>query len=723
MKYLKLFFLALAFTAALVGVSAADSPRIIYDGAAIDHAGKALGVGLHKIEFRVYETPSGGKPVWREIIPAVQVDRGRFRAEIAREMPLDWTKDYYISLSFGNGPEGARRQKIYRSTDPRKAEALGGDLAYIVADAPPDVVEQSGCDMSIHPGGNWGAQIGIWRGVIANSNGDDTGNWSSLEPYCQDGYRYQCVEYPRKFYRIYMGMDTSQWFANGNQFYPYGPSWGLNRYANNGTSLPQQDDILCMDGSTYGHVAVVKGVSPTTVDVIQQNCSTTTAYRTLSVTNGIVQAWGSLYVQGWLRKPGYAPTPMPPILVSPTNEGFAPQGNTATVSAQKSSEGPVPDSYYFRLFDTNGSQIATSGWVSGTTSASYAFSVQPATRYQWTAKVRVGTTESAEATRNAFYVNIAPNPTTLISPAPGEWSTSSNVTFSWNPVTDPYPGPGTVAYRLSVTRIATGFTNTYYPVTGTSRLVSISVSGAYTWKVESSDTLDFSAPTQTRRAVVDTSIPSVESLGDLKAHGDGPTSVACGPVVVTAGLDKFGDTFYIGATDTSSGLEMSYDANGGPPVVAGDRLNLMKGTLGTSGGERVLQNALVSGITHGADVPGPVFTISRALGGGDFSPATPGVFGGTGLYNLGMLMTVCGSVTYKDPSGAFFYVDDGASLDDGSGHKGVRVSCTGLVVGNTINPPAQGTFAIVTGISSTASVSGHYVRCLRPRSQSDIAPR
>jgi hypothetical protein len=252
--------------------------------------------------------------------------------------------------------------------------------------------------------------------------------------------------------------------------------------------------------------------------------------------------------------------------------------------------------------------------------------------------------------------------------------------------------------------------------------VTLSNSGVYTWKVECGDGADTSPPSEERRIVVDPTVPTVETLGHLKSRADGSTWVACGPVVVTAGLDKFADAFYVGATDKSSGLAVKYDANGGPPVVAGDRLNLMKGTLTTLGGERVLQSALVSGITHGAEIPGPVFIGSQALGGDDLCSAAPGVFGGSGLYNLGLLVTVCGNVTYSDPSGAYFYVDDGGATEDGSGHKGVRISCTGLASENSITPPEQGTFAIVTGISSTAQVAGNTTRCVRPRSQSDIVP-
>jgi hypothetical protein len=51
-------------------------------------------------------------------------------------------------------------------------------------------------------------------------------------------------------------------------------------------------------------------------------------------------------------------------------------------------------------------------------------------------------------------------------------------------------------------------------------------------------------------------------------------------------------------------------------------------------------------------------------------------------------------VTYADPGGAYFYIDDGSGLTDVSGHVGVRVLPCGLTV------PGQGSRVNVTGISS-----------------------
>ena len=142
------------------------------------------------------------------------------------------------------------------------------------------------------------------------SNGQWTGT-GDPDVYGSDGYKYQCVEYVRRFYRIAMGVDTtvSAWRGNGVDYYGTATSRGLVAYANGGTEAPQPGDIMCYSGHTYGHVAIVKGISSNSVDFIEQNVHRETCFRTstLSNSNGrfTVSTLGTGYtVQGWLRKPG-----------------------------------------------------------------------------------------------------------------------------------------------------------------------------------------------------------------------------------------------------------------------------------------------------------------------------------------------------------------------------------------------------------------------------------
>ncbi len=72
--------------------------------------------------------------------------------------------------------------------------------------------------------------------------------------------------------------------------------WGVQRFPNNGTSLPQPTDILCFHNRPYGHVAIVMSVEGHVVNIIQENASADTAYGQVDIINGVVQN----DCQGWL---------------------------------------------------------------------------------------------------------------------------------------------------------------------------------------------------------------------------------------------------------------------------------------------------------------------------------------------------------------------------------------------------------------------------------------
>lgn len=121
-----------------------------------------------------------------------------------------------------------------------------------------------------------------------------------------------------------------------------------------------------------------------------------------------------------------------------------------------------------------------------------------------------------------------------------------------------------------------------------------------------------------------------------------------------------------------------------------------------------------------AQAPAPLAMNNRTVGGGAVNQYTPGVEGGTGLNNIGLLIRTWGKVTFVDTTNKFFYIDDGTAREDGSGNPGIRVSYDNLASGNVIDPPKQGTYAMVTCISSTIMIDGKIQSNLRPRGQSDI---
>ncbi|MGQ9456392.1 MAG: hypothetical protein ACUVRS_00315 [Armatimonadota bacterium] len=117
-----------------------------------------------------------------------------------------------------------------------------------------------------------------------------------------------------------------------------------------------------------------------------------------------------------------------------------------------------------------------------------------------------------------------------------------------------------------------------------------------------------------------------------------------------------------------------------------------------------------------APVPEPVGLSNKNLGEGPGGTYIPGVSGGVGPNNIGLLVTCWGKV--KEVIGKFYlYIDDGSKLRDGYGYEGIRVDISGL---SGWNPPRVGEYVSVTGISTTSLISGKVQRRLKVRTPSDV---
>lgn len=132
-----------------------------------------------------------------------------------------------------------------------------------------------------------------------------------------------------------------------------------------------------------------------------------------------------------------------------------------------------------------------------------------------------------------------------------------------------------------------------------------------------------------------------------------------------------------------------------------------------------------------AQAPAPLAMTNAAIGGGMLNQYTPGVEGGAGLNNIGLLIKTWGKVTFVDATNKVFYIDDGTGRNDGSGHLGIRCSYDNLAAGNSITPPNLNDRVSVIGVISTVliddivtpQVDNKIQPNLRPRRQSDIEPR
>lgn len=210
------------------------------------------------------------------------------------------------------------------------------------------------------------------------------------------------------------------------------------------------------------------------------------------------------------------------------------------------------------------------------------------------------------------------------------------------------------------------------------------------------------------------SVPPLVSIPSAKALPDG-TSVSLRQQVVTAGTNQFASVFYIEQPDKAAGIKVNA---AGKTANYGSLVNLT-GTLTTSVGERAINCSTVNTVPKAATVPDPLGILNRTVGGGSLNEYTPGVTGGVGALNTGLLIQVWGWVTYVDATARFFYVDDGCELQDGSGYLGLWVSYSSLASGNEVNPP-EGVYVKVTGVSSRKTSAGNVIPIVRVRRQADI---
>lgn len=181
------------------------------------------------------------------------------------------------------------------------------------------VITSSSWSQSIAPCGQQLSAASIYQGVPALSNGTDQTTENDcvgenvVGPY---GDQYQCVEYVRRFYSLAMNVDTTSWqFYNADQYYKAATTLGLIALPNGGSNPPAANDIVVFEGGPAGHAAVATAVSPTAVNIIEQNWSyngTASLVLTSSNSSYVVSRAGSKYVVlGWLREGGrvvYAPS-------------------------------------------------------------------------------------------------------------------------------------------------------------------------------------------------------------------------------------------------------------------------------------------------------------------------------------------------------------------------------------------------------------------------------
>lgn len=193
----------------------------------------------------------------------------------------------------------------------------------------------------------------------------------------------------------------------------------------------------------------------------------------------------------------------------------------------------------------------------------------------------------------------------------------------------------------------------------------------------------------------------LDSIAEARQRPDGwSVGLPFSPVAGT-----FADCFYLEEATRFAGIRV----NSSTPVLEGNLVRIF-GRLSTVGGERIL-------IPHSVNTQ-PDAQITYPLGMPNKILVGDGIGGASGLNNSGLLVRIWGKVS--DPGTGGFYVDDGSSLVDVTGHKGVWVSTVSLYSGRTMTLPAIGKWVAVTGVAASRSQGVSIQRIIRPRSQSDI---
>ena len=197
-----------------------------------------------------------------------------------------------------------------------------------------------------------------------------------------------------------------------------------------------------------------------------------------------------------------------------------------------------------------------------------------------------------------------------------------------------------------------------------------------------------------------------ENVNVAKGHPNG-NGVRFQLAVVTA---VYAGEFYV-----QDGRFFGIKVKSSAAVQPGDRVNVI-GTISASGGERfvctflrdgTMRDAFVRIVDHNNEVPGPAGLPNARLGGGALNAATPGVTGGVGVNNIGLLVRTWGVV--KSVGSNCFYISD-SSMPEGET----------LKVSPGVPPSLNPRMVQITGISSCELDSGVTRRVLRPLPQNGI---
>lgn len=146
----------------------------------------------------------------------------------------------------------------------------------------------------------------FYNGDIGNVNGRNVENGYNI------GLKYQCVEFVKRYYYEHLSHKMPDSYGHAKSFYDseiqdgeFNKQRGLIQFTNPSNSKPAVNDLIVMDGSKYGHVAIISKVTETKIEIIQQNpgprASSRKKFKLKQIHDGKWKIESSR-ILGWLRK-------------------------------------------------------------------------------------------------------------------------------------------------------------------------------------------------------------------------------------------------------------------------------------------------------------------------------------------------------------------------------------------------------------------------------------
>lgn len=196
--------------------------------------------------------------------------------------------------------------------------------------------------------------------------------------------------------------------------------------------------------------------------------------------------------------------------------------------------------------------------------------------------------------------------------------------------------------------------------------------------------------------LTDQPVRIVQYISEVKSLPAG-TIVSLDSKVVTGAFTGY---FYVEDEDRSNGIKVISTV----AVSIGQLINIT-GAVSVSDGQTTINTNVMAVMGIASDPPKPLGIRGDWLGGAALNSNTPGVSGGIGANNIGLLVSTWGNVTTTSTN--YFTIECKPGIS-------VKVMC------GTLTKPAVGKIVGVTGICSCEVVAGSICRVIEARQQSDI---